>query len=75
MEKVAKLPVNAITAFQAAWKASFDEELSLEEAETEAMNLLTFHQSIVRSLTIKNKYASTKSTWPRANRDHSLPIL
>lgn len=35
-----KLPVEAITAFQYAWHMSFGEEISMERAEMEGVQLL-----------------------------------
>lgn len=36
-----KLPIEAVKSFQAAWLASFEEEIDLEKAEVEAMRLLS----------------------------------
>lgn len=38
-----KLPDQAISEFQAAWLASFTEEISVERAEMEADKLLQLH--------------------------------
>jgi len=48
-----KLPDQAIREFQAAWLASFGEDISPERAEMEANALLQLHVIITTNLTQK----------------------
>ncbi len=43
-----KLPEQAVREFQAAWQASFGEEIAYEEAEAKGRNLIQIHDELIR---------------------------